>query len=175
MASARKRCSETDRVSEILTSHAEVPDFLVYPEGIGLPQDRPKIEKNKELIVAVYSEFPSLSWTQSAMKTIMGDVATAKASEWPRALRDNELDEYKTRMALRIRTLFRHVKQAEKKKSSWILDLLGHAGGPGIEEAVEVEASGEGDDDEEDDAADELADDQDDDPKHPPGNRNVQN
>ena len=55
---ARKRCSDADRVVEILQCHAAVPDFLVYPEGLELPMDRRKVVKAKDLIIQMYQGVP---------------------------------------------------------------------------------------------------------------------
>jgi hypothetical protein len=124
--SSRQRNSEVEKVVEIISKFASVPDFIVYPEGVTHKLDRKTIEAQSPFVCAMHKAFPNLSWTKSVMERIMLLVAAAMATTgtWPRALTETELPEYSSRMALRIRSLCRHVKQAEAKKSSWILKML---------------------------------------------------
>ena len=135
--------------------------------------DRRKVVKAKDLIIQMYREFPNLLWSQSSMENVMVLLAEKKASEWPRTLKECELKGYRVRMALRMRTLFRHVKQAQGKKSGWVLKML--AGELAENGKDEAEEGGEGEHGKTDplslegeEAEEEELDDvdEDDDPKH---------
>ena len=129
---------------------ADVPDFVLYAEKMKSKLDKKKITLYIDMIAAVRAKYPTLTWSQADMISITKSVAEIQVStsKWQRALTDTELADYSSRVGKRLRALFFHVRQAEIKKTKWLLKLL-PTGSDETEDADDAAEEAEEDDAEE--------------------------
>ena len=60
---------------------------------------------------------PNLSFTQRALATLLQKVATKNKQNWEFSFED--IDDFSTQVAKRLRTMCRHVQQARSKDVAW--------------------------------------------------------
>jgi hypothetical protein len=147
------------RIADVMAAYAKTPDFLKYgKDWQKSPVQRDAIKKHIRMFTEMREIHPSLHWSQAAMKQIFQVVQTKQeaANKWSRQLTPKEGVEYRERMSKRRRTLARHIKQGEAKKSTWLLDLIGAKDGldAGDGERGEGEEKGEEEEKEHDEVVD---------------------
>ena len=109
-----------------LTPHAVCPDFLTYPEDMGKSaKNSKKLLLHRKLFCDLHKLRPRLVWSQVEMVSALIRLA-GETPHWPRKLVGHELQEFASRMALRLRTAFHDINQARSKKTpaAWVDRLL---------------------------------------------------
>ena len=105
-----------DSMVDVLARHFDSPGFMNYGPNL----DVVAAAKYKALILDLYNLQSNLSFTQQHMKTAMEAVVAEK--HWK--MKDKDGAFFSKAVAIRIRTLLRHVQQAKIKRTAWALDVL---------------------------------------------------
>ena len=128
----RQRCTNgTDKLIKALYPFFTVPSWIKYGEKVKNSKVEPVlIVGQKKMLGALWKEFEPLSWRQTEMKSaskiILQDKKAEEQAHGPKvmwcAIQEADEDAYATTIAYRIRTMCRHVKDAEGRqhKPLWL-------------------------------------------------------
>ena len=117
---------ELGPITDIVTKHAKIPDFLKYGEDMKATLVAPRnIIPHKDMWIELRAIHKRFTWSQSDMVEVFKEVANRNGTAtWPRQLNNDELKDFSIRMAKRFRVMVRHINQAMVKKNSWATTML---------------------------------------------------
>ena len=118
---------------KVLIPHARVPDFVVYGEQMARTAINPaQLVKNRLVLRDLLGLCFALAFKPIDLQAALRAIAAAQYPEvWPRQLSELELDDYCTRMSMRIRTMCSHVVRTRSKhpETAWLVKIFeGQAG-----------------------------------------------
>jgi len=156
---------QPNELADVIAPCASVPIFLVYGETMDTPLQINRITPHRHMWRQLKTIVPNLSFTQSALESVMDEVYKRAKDGWPKYLTDAELGDWRSRMAKRIRAMGRAISQAEvkNKNAGWLLTLWkgplpnegSVAGSAAVAKKVEKEAVKKCEDEEEEECEDE--------------------
>ncbi len=79
--------------------------------------------KHKDLILKLQTISPQLTFKKTTLEAALK--AATEHSQWPRQLKPEELEDYISTVAARLKAMLRHVSQAKLKGYKWWSELLG--------------------------------------------------